>query len=358
MQKMILISLLVAFSLQGAELKFCLDGDSRTAPGVKKFSNSIRQVPGHFGKALLFERRTVNSFIPSEVILKGGATLKGKNNHLVMPAGSCATLPLTAVRPKSSNTLSFRYKGAGKIAISFNREEVASFEADAEYKTAVVVIVPEDDSGTLRIRTEKAVELDQVMLDKGIGYANTYHAPGKMRDVDQVTVAPAVFSPDSGAVSCWIKAPWLRSDAQKATSIALCAAQMPSGKGIKPLYICFWSNGVHLFVPGSGTKSLVCSCLLKELPESTDGWYHFVFNWKRENENMKLSIIVNGDKVFTTSGVSKDRPQYENFNIGFVNGAYLNGMLDDFGLFSEPLSLNDAKQIYKSKLPLQRLFPR
>jgi len=355
-----LISALFLFlaALHGAELKFLLDGETRKVPGVKYFSSSIRQVPGRFGKALLIERRTVNSFAPADAVLSEGVKFGGKTNHLVLPANAFAALPLTTIRPGSANTLSFLYRGEGKITVTFNRKELASFQAGPEYREGAVAVVPEDDAGTLRIRAEKAAELDKVMFDKGIGCANTYHAPGKMRNVDVINVDPALYSPEKGAISCWIKAPWLRPDAKFATGIALCAVQGASAKARKPMFISVWSNGLGFHVPGVAGKSVSVSCGLAELPESPDNWYHFVFNWERKGKNMDLSLIVNGEKVFSKSGVAPAPGPNGAFGIGYVNGAYLNGILDDFGLFAAPLSLGEAKRIYQAKRPLQELFPR
>ena len=344
-------------ALHGAELRLLLDGETRKVPGVKYFSSSIRQVPGRFGKGLLIERRTVNSFASADVVLSGGATLSGKSNHLAMPGNAVAALPLPTIRPGIPSTLSFRYRGEGKILVTFNRKELASFEAGPEYREAVVVVVPEDDAGTLRVRAEKAAELDNVMFDIGIGYANTYHAPGKRRNVDTIDVDPALVSLGKGAVSCWIKAPWLRRDAKYATAIALCAVQ-PASMVRRLLYICAWSNGVGFIVPGIAGRSVSASCGVAELPESSDNWYHFVFNWERKGKNMELAIIVNGEKVFHKSGVSPLPPEHGVFTIGYVNGAYLNGILDDFGLFDSPLTLEEAKKIYRSTRPLKELFPR
>lgn len=359
MRKILIPALFLCLTaLNAAELKFLLDGETRKVPGVRYFSRSIRQVPGRFGKALLIERRTVNSFAPADAVLGEGVKLDGKNNHLVMPKGSVAALPLVTIRPGSANTLSFRYRGGGNISVSFGKKAIASFQAGPEYKAASVVIVPGEDAGTLRIRTDGAAELDNVMFDKGIGFANTYHAPGKMRSVDVIDIDPALYSAEKGGISCWIKAPWLRRDARYATAIALCGVQPASGKGKKPLYICAWSNGVSHIVPGVSGRDFAASCALGELPESPDDWYHFVFNWERKGNNTELSLIVNGAKVFKKSGVARKTEGCGPFSIGYVNGAYLNGILDDFGIFSSPLSPGEAKKIYRSARPLKELFPR
>ncbi len=342
-----------------AELKYSLNADTMKAPaGVKSISSSIRLVPGKFGKGMLIERRTINDFKPSAVILGDGVKLSGKNNTLVMPADSMAALPLTAVRPKIPCTLSFRYRGEGKITVTFNGETVGTFQAGKEYKKAEIVVVPAEDSGSVKIRTDKAAELTEVMFDKNIGYANTYHTPGPMRTVDVITVNPAVYNPKAGAISCWIKAPWLKKSAKYATANVLLRARNKQGSDAQGVYISNWSNDLYLIYYGADKK--MCSTALKmhELPESKDGWYHFVFNWNAEGNNMVLSTIVNGEKVFASKRLCKVSVPAKEFTIGYVNGGYLNGVLDDFGVFAAPLSKEEAKKIFDSKVPLSQLFAK
>ena len=360
MKKLFLLTALlgVAFA-EAAELKLYLDGESRKVPGVIYLASGIRQVPGRFGKGLLIERRTVNFFTSGELILSDGAKLAGKENKLTLPAEGYAALPLTAIRPKSVNTLSFQYKGEGKITVSFGGKTLGEFAAGKEFKKGEVIIIPEEDNGTLRIRSEKAVELTQVMFDKNIGWSNTYHAPGKMRTVDTIRVNPALFNPESGSISCWIKAPWLKKNSKYATSIALCDAKTASG-GDKPrFYICTWSNHINFITQSKAPKGVSCGLKIDELPAPVaDGWYHFVYNWKAEKGFMNLSIIVNGEKVFNKKGICRDIEKVKSFNIGYVTGAYLNGILDDFGLFSEPLTPAEAKKIFSANAPLSTIYKK
>ena len=340
-----------------AELKLYISGDTMKAPaGVKRISSSIRLVPGKFGKAMLIERRTVNEFKSAEVILSDGVKLSGKNNTLVMPANSTAALPLTAVRPKQPCTLSFRYRGEGKISVVFGGKEVAAFQAGKEYKKAVAVIVPADDSGTLRIRSEKASELTQIMFDKAIGFANTYHKPGPMRNVDRIDLDPALFNPKAGAVSCWIKAPWLEKNSKYATATALLRARNGKGNVSPGLYISIWDNNMYLIYYGAAKTQVGTSLKMNELPVSKDGWYHLVYNWKEEKGNVSLSLIINGEKVFSGKKLAKTADKAKEFSLGYVNGASLNGALDDFGIFSAPLSKEEAQKIYNSKVPLGKLY--
>ena len=342
-----------------AELKLSIDGESMKAPaGVKRISPTIRLVPGKIGKAMLIERRTVNYFKADDVILGDGVKLSGKKNDLVMPPDSMAALPLTAVRPNRPCTLSFRYRGEGKISVTFNGEKLAVFQAEKEFKSASVVLIPAEDSGTLRIRSEKAAELTEVMFDKEIGFANTYHAPGPMRNVDVINVQPGIYNPQAGAVSCWIKAPWLNQKAEHATAIGLLRFRNGEGNQSEGIYICAWSNSINMIYYGSNKKGLSCNLKLSELPESKDGWYHFVFNWKEEKPNMVLSTIVNGEKVFTAKKLCSASKPANACAVGYVSGSYLNGLLDDFGIFSAPLSKEEAQKIYKSAKPLAELYAK
>ena len=342
-----------------AELKVCIDGESKKASGnVTYIAGGIRQVPGRFGKGLLIERRTVNSFAPADVIVCDGGKLSGKTNRLTLPADGFAALPLTAIRPKSNNTLSFLYKGEGKITVTFGGKTLGVFTAGKEFKKAEVIVTPEEDNGTLRIRSEKSVELDNVMFDKSIGWANTYHAPGKMRTVDAIELKPELFDTQSGAISCWIKAPWLNKKSKYATAIALCDAK-DKVKGKAVFYFCTWSNNITMITRSKAPKGVISGLRMDELPEPADGgWYHFVYNWKVEKDVMTVAIIVNGEKVFKKQGLWKASIPTKTFTVGYVNGAYLNGVLDDFGLFSAPLSLEEAKKIFTSTQPLSTLYKK
>ena len=107
--------------LLGAEplkevLMLCLDADSKAPAGVS-IPSTTRLRAGKFGKGYLIERRTRNEFKASDVMLSDGAALKGSSNILTLPAGTVAALPLTAIRPGSYCTLSFTYKGSGRIIV-------------------------------------------------------------------------------------------------------------------------------------------------------------------------------------------------------------------------------------------------
>ena len=73
---------------------------------------------------------------------------------------------------------------------------------------------------------------------------------------------------------------------------------------------------------------------------------------------VKYTAIVNGEKVFTAKKLCKVSAPAKEFTVGYVNGGYLNGVLDDFGVFAAPLSKEEAKKIFDSKVPLSQLFAK
>ena len=116
---------------------------------------------------------------------------------------------------------------------------------------------------------------------------------------------------------------------------------------------------MSLITQSKAPKGVICALKLNELPApAADNWYHFVFNWKAEKGFMTTSIIVNGEKIFNKKGICRDVEKNKDFTVGYVTGAYLNGILDDFGLFSEPLTPAEAKKIFSANAPLSTIFKK
>ena len=75
-------------------------------------------------------------------------------------------------------------------------------------------------------------------------------------------------------------------------------------------------------------------------------------------ESSKYIFKVNGEKVFNHRGVCGDFEKVKSFTVGYVSGAYLNGVLDDFGLFSAPLTPAEAKKIFSANAPLNTIYKK
>ena len=365
--KKIFCSALLVPAILGAgtlaeDLTVYINADTKAPAGVR-IPSTTRLVPGKFGKGFLIERRTRNEFKADDVILSDGATLKGKNNLLTLPAGGTAALPLTTLKPGSYSTISFGYKGAGKISVSINRKEIKSFEAKAERQYGVAVFKADGDTATVRISSDKGAVLDEVLFDRGINYANSYHAPGPIRSCDWITLTPAKhYNARQGAFSCWIKAPWLIPGFKELTGAGLFCLlwdEKPGKRFSDNIHrsITFWNTGYcDTFFGIKGTNG-GASCQFKELKTfPADGWHHVVFNWKVVNGQLHASIIANGSQTFTRTSKFELRPDPVVMTVGYTGGAYVNGVLDDIAFFRRPLTLEECGKIFNSGKPLAELM--
>ena len=351
---------LFADALQN-ELKFYLSCDDMQTPvDGCKILNSIRLRPEKYGQSFLIERRTCNFADIKEMVLGEGVTMKGKDNILELPANGFVALPFPQIRPSSENCLSFIYAGSGKITVTLDSDAgsvtVAELNATVNPQRASIAVVPKSDSVTLKIRSEQAITLSQLMFDKGISFANTYHAPGKMRNVDWIVLPPTLFDRTSGAFVCWVKAPWLKKDS-KVSKIGLLSvrwAEKAKGKfGTNYLkWISVWDG--YFFDANQGKDSTVTLGFgLKDIEqEPSDGWYHFVFNWKYADGTMNTEIIVNGKYSSKKASSYAINPEPIDFIIGYAASYYLNGQIDDIALFKRPLSMDEAQKIFSAGKPL------
>lgn len=353
--------------LLGAEplkevLMLCLDADSKAPAGVS-IPSTTRLRAGKFGKGYLIERRTRNEFKASDVMLSDGAALKGSSNILTLPAGTVAALPLTAIRPGSYCTLSFTYKGSGRIIVSWNRKEVKSFTAGPEKQYGVAVIKNGDtDVATLRIKAEKGAVLEEVLFDRGINYPCTYIRPGTVRSCDWIKIDPAkYYNMQQGAFSCWIKTPWLVRGFKNLSGAGLLCLLWKTERG--KLFtdnivrsITFWDTGYCDSFYGEQRTTGGARCRFNELKLfPADGWHHVVFNWKIADGKLHSSIIANGNQVFNRTSNFIARPKPVSFTVGYTGGAYLDGVIDDIALFRRPLTVQEAEKIFKANKPLSQL---
>ena len=86
--------------------------------------------------------------------------------------------------------------------------------------------------------------------------------------------------------------------------------------------------------------------------EPSDGWYHFVFNWKYADGTMNTEIIVNGKYSSKKASSYAINPEPIDFIIGYAASYYLNGQIDDIALFKRPLSMDEAQKIFSAGKPL------
>ena len=336
-------------------VKLCLSADAPLPAGVR-VSSSIRKVPGKFGKAFLIEKRTVNSFAPANVVLTGNAVLTGKNNKLVLPSRAVAALPLTGLKVRSKNTLSFLYSGSGKVTVSLDDNIIAVFDAKAKNEKGAVTFEALADCHTLRISADQGAVLNQVMLDKGCIYANTYHAPGVKRGVDKLWIDPGkYYNAAQGTITFWFKAPWLKKVNDLEGETAFFGLHRKEKRNNRVVEQCvhsavLWRGGIHERFWGKDRFSYgVLDFKFKEVKNlDAEGWNFLVFTWKLEKGKLFYTASVNNGTPFFKSVPFVPGEKPYNFSAGSSGGYYLNGAIDDFAVFDRPLTAEEITLLYTS----------
>jgi hypothetical protein len=309
-----------------------------TYPGVR-ISKSIRiENNGKFGKCLRIERRTVNALengnfanaSSDSFIFRGNVTWMEKggraNSSCLKINGGKIFIPITGLKPDNANAFSFFAKNAdastnAELSVSWKTQGkttilLKNFKPRVEMSRIKVVLTTPTDSGTVAITVKGAVIIDDAMLDKGLGFFNSYAKPLKKRNVDRIEI-PAngkYFHPEKGAVSCWINAPWLNA---MACSDVYCGIFTVRNA---PARIKKWGDSTILNMNCSPKRTTNGKCgtlyayiidaktrnaslakplnKLKQVPAKT--WRHLVFNWNVKDKQATLSLYVDGEKMLST----------------------------------------------------------
>ncbi len=363
-------------------------------PGVK-ISSSIKVLNnGKFGKCFRIERRTVNKvengdfkqresdgwlYRDNAVWQKKGGI---KNSSCLKITGGEVVVPVVGLKKYSANAFSFYAKSldggsvkvtwdaTGKENILVKKQQLGNTFTRVKSTFGAV-----EDSGSLRIQVTGTVIIDNAQLDMGVNYFNSFSLPLKRRGVDRITI-PAngkYFNAKQGAVSVWLNVPWLNDSNIISNSICGLFVVNNAEKRMKK-----WGDQVILgssCIPRKNitapprksqfyfytvdTKNRVCPVaekLSNMEPAPASGWRHLVMNWQlAEGGKMKIALWINGKKLVEKSKPFGPTKQQKFIWIGYVNGAYLNGLMDDFAIFNRPLSEEEIKQINTSNKPLAQL---
>ncbi len=363
-------------------------------PGIK-ISDSIKiEAQGKYGKAYRIERRTLNAMANGDFAQKESDSWVYRDNAVWQPSGgignsSCLKIsggdvsaPLTGLKPGSANAFSFYAKNADPAAeasVSVSWESggkqnsiVQDRKLGNDFERIMLPLTAETDSGTVVISVKGAVVIDDAQLDKGVGFFNSYAPPGQRRgcDIIEIPVNGKYFSPEKGAFSCWINVPWLNPEIAGdsvctffgvtnaetkikrwgATSIfGVCGIpKQPSDK---------LAGTVNAYTVDAENRIIGASENLANLKLDGGPWHLCVVNWELKNGKMQFAMYLDGDKL----KISKEQPFGPckvpiSITVGYCNGGYLNGLLDDFAIFNRPLTEAEIMYIYKSDKPLSAML--
>ncbi len=366
--------------------------DLKSSYSGVKISSSIKVLPeGKFGKCFRIERRTINALSNGDFKQKESDSWLYRDNAVWQKKGgiknsSClkinsgeVVIPVTGLKKNSANAFSFYAKSSKDAAVSVVWEcggkEKILIKNQKISKSFTRIKAPFGalaDSGSLHIRVTGAVLIDNAQIDKGVNFFNSFSIPLQRRNVDWIEV-PAdgrFFKAEQGAVSTWLKVPWLSN--KDVVSDSICGLMIVNNAERKEKR---WGDNVIMginCIPRKKTsdkprkssfnfytidgKNRVCSISARVInlePAPDTAWRHVVINWQLGKDGrMKTELWLDGKKLLEKTKPFGPVKKQKLIWIGYANGAYLNGLMDDFAIFKRPLSEEEIKQIYASSKAL------
>ena len=368
---------------------------SSSYPGVK-ISSSIAVIDGgRFSRCFKMERRTYNALPNGDFMNKTSGSFLYRDNakwrqHGGIDNSSCleitggeVVIPLVELEKNSANAFSFYAKSNTNATISVSLESegktntlMDNIAIGNAFKRIDVPFAAHGDSASLRLNVSSSIIIDDAQLDKGVNFFNSFSKPLKLRNVDTISI-PAdkqFFDAAKGAVSAWVNVPWLNSkNIISNSSCCLFAVKNAKkkinkwGDHIVMVMNCIPQNKpdterdnslLYFFTIDSEERPCKVSERLLKLPDTTEsGWRHLVYNWElKSDDNMKISIWLDGEKLTETSKPFGPVKKPEFINIGYFDGAYLNGLVDDFAIFNRPLTEVEIQKLFNSNTPISHIL--
>jgi len=220
---------------------------------------------GKFGKALRFERRTVN-------VLDNGDFAKEKsdawicrdntaewladgginNSACLQLNGGEISVPITGLKAKAPNAFSFyvrrvdtapettsirvNWQSGGKTLCVLN-----NYVPGKTFERIKLPLSSDADSGTITLVVNGAVVIDNAQFDKGVSYFNSFSQPLVMRGVDVCNI-PAngkYFNPEKGSIYCWLRVPWFDKSLYGEMMARLVSRTLNSKRQNGAITLCF-----------------------------------------------------------------------------------------------------------------------
>lgn len=358
-----------------------------------KISGSIRTAEGKFGKGLLIERRTTN-LVPNGDFAENNfekwikpddaqwQEKDGINNSscLKISSGVPLALPLLDLKTGAPCAFSFYAKGlegtANTVSVEIScagktEKMITDRTLAADFERICFSFEPASDSAVIRIYINGNALLDNVQLDAGINYFNSFSAPLKWRGVDVINfpIETKYFNPNAGALVLWMKLPWLDNDARFENSNIIFQAWDKNVESKKWHDHAVLSIGAYcppeksskkyFYISGtdSAKRQHALNMKFDEIKDTADNWHLFVFNWALSGDSMKFDIYVDGiEQHVSKTAVWGPALKPTEVNFGHGGGGYINGTVDEIAFFNRPLSDDEVKLIADAKKTLSEII--
>ena len=305
----------------------------------------FRSVPGISGKGARFNRSGWNNIYHFGVA--------------PTPEGAVAVCPaLSVVR---GNSVAFSAKGKGEMLLTFRsgtKVEKRTVKVDSpDWKFYNTVFTAPENLGTVVYKPVN-IEWKEPQVTSGWEFPAVYApfrkvVPGCYLEIDP---AKNFLDLDKGAFAMWVKTPYVNSKVSMdhIGFFGIDHALNPIKRHPDQQIFCMTAwNGRHLTayrLPASGKAACNVILPLTEFEFKADEWHHYLVNWERKGNDLRLELYVDGGriKLHNTRPYGKDK-SIKRITAGYSDYANLNGDADDLVLFSRPLAPQEIKELFNAK---------
>lgn len=359
-----------------------LDCDSLENPqeGINIHVDPVLQ-PGKFGNAFRIEPPTSNLIANPTFDGIGGWTAIGTPKELKdggFFTGACLQIDsenyvrqtVTGLAPENAYCFSAYAKGTdGSLKVTIQsgdkKEEVSNFQTGNEFKRVSVGIIAGSSDMTITIKPEKgALIIDGAQLERGKTFPSSFYPKKEARSAEYVDVVPSnsILNPMAGSVACWAKLDGLGA-AYGCSDVWAWCDNPEKGWQERPnsmkLYTWIrkgvqgWQNSFIVLFTDSALKTSMY--LGSNIDDMTPGiWHHFVVTWKvNPGAASESYLYIDGQLAGSKTDLQLAEMKMPHYMyIGAHDGAYLDGLLDEFYTFNRPLDASEVKALYELKKPL------
>jgi hypothetical protein len=352
-------------------------------PGENVHPDPILQ-PGKIGKAFLIERRTVNMIANPDFDSDGNSWLLIGQPEILSNGGfaspkSCAVTNADYIRQvipglkeKTLYCLSIyaRSPDGGGLDLSMNSGSLERLQTEPlpnEYTRIKLPFIAHAEVGTATIKstTGKRVIVDGVQLESGKSWpASFFAAAGTQRSGEWVDIpaTPQTYNPSRGTVAFWLKPQWI---GEVDSGMAFFSAFENPNRGWHDQKSVFliqayvnpkekdWHNSIIISMKDKFGREMEYRIPLGEKFRANE-WFHCAVTWDiipgRESvSTLYINAQKNAEKHFLSDGMQQPACVF----MGYAAGAYADALMDEFYIFSRPLTEEEVCELYQTAVPFK-----
>lgn len=341
--------------------------------------------PGKIGKAFLIERRLFGNLIgdpdfkgDSEAWLSIGQPAFVKEGGFADP--NCVVITdkdyvRQAVLGLQEHTLYCfsvyaRSAEGGSLELAVksgaNSKQFQSRPLAADYTRHKLSLVADGSSATITIKATSAqkVHVDAAQLEPGKSWPSAFWPQATtFSPVQWVDIPATTISPMKGSVAFWLKPQWLGEESTGGFSFFAAAKEFTAYKDQKNAISIGayrrpgkhgWENGFNItFIDKSGGR-YGYTPVEWDARFKPDEWLHWVVTWDIKPGGESYSCCyLNGQKAGDLKFLSDSIEPPAKAQMGYSGGAYADSVMDEFYLFSRPVTAQEAMELHSLRARLR-----